>query len=43
MVRANLFDCVDVFLRKSRQNEKPFGGIQLLLIGNLYQLPPVFN
>jgi hypothetical protein len=43
MVRADLFDCVDVFLRKSRQNEKPFGGIQLLLIGNLYQLPPVFN
>jgi len=43
MVRADLFDCVDVFLRKSRQNEKTFGEIQLLLIGNLYQLPPVFN
>jgi ATP-dependent DNA helicase PIF1 len=41
MVRADLFDCVDVFLRKSRQNEKPFGGVQLLLIGDLYQLPPV--
>jgi len=41
MVRADLFDCVDAFLRKSRKNEKPFGGVQLLLIGDLYQLPPV--
>ena len=41
MVRADLMDSIDKFLRKNRSNDKPFGGVQLLLIGDLFQLPPV--
>lgn len=42
MVRADLLDCVDKFLRLYGQNKnKPFGGIQMIFIGDLYQLPPV--
>ena len=41
MVRADLLDAIDDRLRKYRQNEKPFGGVQLLMMGDLYQLPPV--
>lgn len=42
MVRADLMDAIDFSLRKntSRENE-PFGGVQLILIGDLLQLPPV--
>lgn len=41
MVRADLLDAVDNVLRKFRDREKPFGGVQLLMIGDLQQLPPV--
>lgn len=41
MVRADLLDCVDVFLRTVRKRSEPFGGVQMILIGDLYQLPPV--
>ncbi len=42
MVRADLLDCVDVFLRlHGRDRMAPFGGIQMVFIGDLYQLPPV--
>lgn len=42
MVRADLFDCMDRFLRLNGPRPmEPFGGIQVLLIGDLYQLPPV--
>ncbi len=42
MVRADLLDCVDRFLRIARQaRSRPFGGVQLALFGDLYQLPPV--
>lgn len=43
MVRADLLDAIDYSLRKIRRSEIPFGGIQLLLIGDLQQLPPVVN
>ncbi|MCM1337125.1 MAG: AAA family ATPase [Candidatus Amulumruptor caecigallinarius] len=41
MVRADLLDALDASLRRHRDPSKPFGGIQLLLIGDLYQLSPV--
>ncbi|MBI9088404.1 MAG: helix-turn-helix domain-containing protein [Desulfobacterium sp.] len=41
MVRADLLDSVDAVLRRHRRNDKPFGGVQLLLIGDLHQLSPV--
>ena len=41
MVRADLMDAVDMTLRKYRHNDKPFGGVQLLMIGDAQQLSPV--
>ncbi|MGQ9801717.1 MAG: WYL domain-containing protein [Candidatus Saccharicenans sp.] len=42
MVRADLLDCVDKALRLNREfPDLPFGGLQMILIGDLYQLPPV--
>lgn len=42
MVRADLLDCVDQFLRLNRDEPNlPFGGVQMIFIGDLYQLPPV--
>ena len=42
MVRADLLDCIDKFLRLNGPHEKqPFGGVQMIFIGDLYQLPPV--
>ena len=42
MVRADLFDCVDEFLRlHGPKKELVFGGVQIICIGDLYQLPPV--
>lgn len=41
MVRADLLDAVDDVLRRYRDRYKPFGGVQLLMIGDLQQLAPV--
>ena len=41
MVRADLLDSVDAVLRRFRDRNKPFGGVQLLMIGDLQQLSPV--
>ena len=42
MVRADLLDCVEKFLRlNGPKRKKWFGGIQIVFIGDLYQLPPV--
>jgi GTPase SAR1 family protein len=44
MVRADLMDGVDKFMRlNGRDSKLPFGGCQLLLFGDLFQLPPVAN
>ncbi len=41
MVRADVLDSLDEVLRKYRNHYKPFGGVQLLMIGDLHQLSPV--
>lgn len=41
MVRSDLLDAIDSVLRRYRDNSKPFGGVQLLMIGDLQQLTPV--
>ncbi|MCH5230648.1 MAG: AAA family ATPase [Muribaculaceae bacterium] len=41
MVRPDILDAIDNFLRRQRHSSRPFGGVQLLLIGDLRQLPPV--
>ncbi|MFP4257647.1 MAG: helix-turn-helix domain-containing protein [Desulfovermiculus sp.] len=41
MVRADLLDAVDAALRRHRRSREPFGGVQLLMIGDLHQLSPV--
>ena len=41
MVRADLFDVMDILLREFRDSSLPFGGVQLILVGDLFQLPPV--
>lgn len=42
MVRADLLDAIDITLKGVRRNHnKPFGGVQVVFIGDLFQLPPV--
>jgi len=43
MVRADVFDQLDLFLRVIRHNNRPFGGVRIVAIGDLYQLPPVVS
>lgn len=41
MVRADMFDFLDRFMRFCKQKQEPFGGVQIICIGDFYQLPPV--
>jgi ATP-dependent exoDNAse (exonuclease V) alpha subunit len=41
MVRADLLDMVDLTLKHHRDNPQPFGGVQMVFIGDLYQMAPV--
>jgi len=41
MLRADILDAIDDTLRSIRRNPKPFGGVQILYIGDMFQLPPV--
>ncbi len=43
MVRADLLDAIDAALRKYRRSKQAFGGVQLLMIGDLQQLAPVIR
>jgi ATP-dependent DNA helicase PIF1 len=41
MLEGELFDKLESMARRIRRNNKPFGGIQLILVGDFCQLPPV--
>ncbi len=41
MVRADMLDNIDIFLRVNRNIDAPFGGVQMVFFGDLFQLPPV--
>lgn len=41
MVRCDLMDVIDAILKVYRKNSAPFGGVQVLLIGDTFQLPPI--
>lgn len=41
MLRADTLDAIDALLRNIRRNQKPFGGVQMVYIGDIFQLPPV--
>jgi len=43
MVRADILDHMDQLLKLSKKKDKPFGGIPMLWVGDLYQLPPVVS
>ncbi|MFZ1677149.1 MAG: AAA family ATPase, partial [Saprospiraceae bacterium] len=43
MVRADVMDAIDVSLRMHRHSVEPFGGVQMILFGDLFQLPPVVS
>ena len=43
MVRADMMDAIDFVLRSVRRRADPFGGVQVIMIGDLYQLPPVIK
>ena len=43
MVAPDLLDAVDYLCRAARRNNEPFGGIQVVAIGDLFQLPPVIT
>lgn len=43
MVRADVLDAVDVFLKRSRKSQAPFGGVRMIFFGDLHQLPPVIT
>lgn len=43
MMTSVMLDYIDKLLQKIRGNDKPFGGVQIILVGDLYQLPPAAN
>lgn len=43
MVRADILDAMDAVLRSVRKQNLPFGGVQVLYIGDLFQLPPIIS
>lgn len=43
MVRADMLDNIDFFLRLHRESPLPFGGVQMVFIGDLFQIPPVVS
>lgn len=43
MLRADVLDAINILCQKAKNNNKIFGGIQIVLVGDLYQLPPVYD
>lgn len=43
MLRADLLDAMDFMMQSVRKNAQPFGGVQVLFIGDLLQLPPIIR
>ncbi len=43
MVRADILDGIDRMLRTHRQDQSPFGGVRIVLFGDIYQLPPIVS
>lgn len=43
MLRSDLLDCIDEALRACQNPDEAFGGVQMVFIGDLYQLPPVVS
>ena len=41
MVRSDIFVAIDIFLQRAKGNYSPFGGVQIVVVGDLFQLPPV--
>lgn len=41
MLSGDLFDKLETIARKLKNNDKPFGGIQLIISGDFCQLPPI--
>ncbi len=41
MLRADVLDAMNTHLQIARKSSRPFGGVQMLLVGDFYQLPPV--
>lgn len=43
MVRSDLFEMINVICQKNKGNDLPFGGIPIVLVGDMFQLPPIVN
>ena len=43
MVRVDMLEAIDFLLKKARSSDLPFGGVQMVMFGDLYQLPPVVS
>ena len=41
MVRADLFDAIDLSLKKNRKNNKPFGGVQMIVFGDVMKIDTI--
>jgi hypothetical protein len=43
MVNADVMDAINFSLQAAKKNQRPFGGARLIMVGDLYQLPPVLS
>lgn len=43
MLEAQILDCINIICKYVRDDQRPFGGLQIVLVGDFFQLPPVSN